>query len=147
MKYFLAVLVLLSSFYSYADDLTPEQIAKNTLTWDRWLQNNRISRVSTTDSEGHKSSSTRGFDLCWNHRFSYYSHADSSFDSERRFGFTHTSNIEHGNWQIATGKKGETRLQLVFDNGRRALHTLEYRDDKIWLDNREYIRRRSKHCH
>ncbi len=122
------------------------KVAPKSVAWEGWLQNARLTYLKSTSDYDSGSSTKRVYDFCRDHTFSYYSNSHSSFDASGGFGFSQSSDIKNGRWKIATGPKGETLLQLAFDNGKTASYTLEDRDGKTYLGNTRYFYGKSDRC-
>ncbi|MCR9251989.1 MAG: hypothetical protein NXI20_16295 [bacterium] len=115
--------------------------------WKKWLSNVRLTYMDSYYSSDYSAggvsggySTERKIDLCSKGYFNYGSSSDMSVSGSGVSGYNSGSNSGQGSWNIVIGATGSATLILNFHNGEEYTYTLEYSDEKLYLNGDRYFR-------
>ncbi len=115
--------------------------------WKQWLSNVRLTYMDSYYSSDYSTggvsggySTERRIDLCARGYFNYGSSSDLSVSGSGVSGYSAGNDSGQGTWAIVIGNAGEPMLVLNFHNGEKYSYTLQYSDEKLYLNGDRYFR-------
>jgi len=123
--------------------------------WDQTLQGATLTYMNSYYSSGPSYggymtgggySSKVVIQLCRNGQFSDSRNSSLSVDTGGAFGSSGGSNQDSGRWSVIANVKGGASLKLNYPDGSVAEYTLEYNDEKTFLNGTRYFRTYDTPC-
>ncbi len=119
---------------------------------EEWKQVLNNSRLTYMDSYSSNSGSFGGYStgggyssevqihLCGQGYFKYKSSSSTSIDTGGAFGSSSGGGSGNGIWEVVGNNQGGAVLRLNFHNGEVYEYTLEYKEEKTFLNGNRYFR-------
>jgi hypothetical protein len=115
--------------------------------WKEYLSDVRLTYMDSHYSSGYSDgdisagySSKTKIDLCAAGYFNFNSNSSTSFSGDGVSGYGGDGDSGDGRWKVSIGSSGDPVLILNFQNGEQYTYTLEYSENKLYLDEDRYFR-------
>jgi len=115
--------------------------------WKKFLSNVKLTYMDSYYSSSYTSggvsggySSQRVIDICERGFFRYNSSSNVSASGSGISGYDTGGSAGDGSWTIGIGSDGSTNLILNFNNGEQYSYSLEYREEKLYLNGDRFFR-------